>query len=142
MVWRRAYCHAFFVLCRLPLIVSMPQYPLYHFKVLFTASPQPRHTRGLLWARVFHGNAVLPRKTLACQSGRLKNVAQTRLQESIGYATLHLCLSLQVPLTDTLPDSHPIIRTDMPSPPLPYCFIHSQPILYCVRFSIIITELF
>lgn len=107
----------FLFLCRLPLIVSMPQYPLYHFKDLFTASPQPRHTRGLLWARVFHGNAVLPKKTLACQSGRPKNVAQTRLQESIGYVALHLCLSLQVPLLDTLPDGRPIIRTDMPSHP-------------------------
>lgn len=60
---------------------------------------------------------ILTQPPLACQSGWQKNIAQTRLQESIGYATLHLCLSLQVPLTDTLPDSHPIIRTEMPSLP-------------------------
>lgn len=117
MAWRRAYCHA--ILVFMPLTSYSVHAPVLFisFKYLFTALPRPRHTRGLLWARVFHGNAVLPRKTLVCQSGRLKNIAHTRLQESIGYAPLHLCLSLQVPLTDTLPDSHPIIRTDMPSLP-------------------------
>ncbi len=117
MAWRRAYCHA--ILVFMPLTSYSVHAPVLFtsFKHLFTALPRPRHTRGLLWARVFHGNAVLPRKTLACQSGRLKNVAQTRLQGSIGYVALHLCLSLQVPLTDTLPDSRPIIRTDMPSHP-------------------------
>lgn len=119
MAWRRAYCHA--ILVFMPLTSYSVHAPVifisFKYFFSFTALPRPRHTRGLLWTRVFHGNAILPMKTLACQSGWPKNIAQTRLQESIGYATLHLCLSLQVPLLDTLPDSHPIIRTDMPSLP-------------------------
>ena len=68
----------FWFLCRRPLIELMPRCLLYSF------APTPAYT--LITLGESHSQQLkLLRKTLAYQSGRLKNIAQTRLQESIGY---------------------------------------------------------
>ena len=69
MAWRYADCHVILVFMPLTSYSVHAPVPIY---IILSTSLQlrpSRHTRGLLWARVFQSNIALLGKTLACQSG-------------------------------------------------------------------------